>query len=789
MFRPIVWVAAAFAAGIAFGRWSPLSPWVWLVASCLSGLMAWWALATHRSAVTPVLVGTLAGGALWFALHAAPPAAAVLTAAFGQHITVTGVVVRPPQVLESGTRAVVSVDRLGAGGRFVAAHGLVQVSLRDPSPVRYGDRVVVSGRLMQPAPAGNPGEFSYRDFLAVRGIAAVLYARRGTSVSVIGRGRANPVIAATAAVRGKMTAFFRNALPGRRGALMASLLLGDDGALEPQAKTIFARSGLLHVLVVSGAQVGLVLAAVLWIGRMLRAPPGGIAAAAAVTTVFFALMAGWVPSVARAAVMALAGIAALPLHRSRDVYAALALAALVLLTAQPLLLFDAGFQLSFVATWALIYVAPALAARLDRLPPPVRGLVSMTAAAQIGVAPILAHHFLQVSLAGFLANLLAIPLVALLVPAGFMIALLGVTVPPAGMVTAALLGPPLDAVWWTARAFAGMPLAAVPVSPPSLPEIAVFYGALAAVVPWLHGRLRVTRAAALMAASIAGALALSAQLWAAVAPARLVVTFLDVGQGDAIVVQAPSGRTLLIDAGGEVEGHGTGYDVGARRVVPALRRLHLRVIDVVILSHAHEDHVGGLVAVLQNFPVSLVLDSGFAHPAPSYAQFLRLVEARHIPYRLARRGQHLDLGSGAGATVLSPTEPLVTGSHSDVNANSVVARLAYGATSVLLTGDIEALTEAMLLDGGPALHSTVLKVAHHGSMTSSTPAFLDAVAPRVAVISVGAMNPFGHPHRVTLDALHAAGAVVYRTDLHGAVTVTSDGLQVWVRAVRDAGDR
>lgn len=785
MFRPIIWVAAAFAAGIVVGRGSALTAWAWLAASCLCGLVAWACLAAGRLAVIPLLLGTVAAGALWHALHAVPPAAEALTAAFGEDVTLTGAVVRPPRVVEGSARAVVSVERVHARGRSAAARGLIQVSLRDSALVRYGDRIVVTGRLVRPPPAGNPGEFSYRDYLAARGIAGVLYARRGTSPRVIGRIRVNPLIAAAASVRGKMTAFFRTALPGRRGALMASLLLGDDGALEPGAKDIFARSGLLHVLVVSGAQVGLVLASVLWLGRALRAPPAGAAAAAAMMTVFFALMAGWVPSVARAAVMALAGVAAPALRRSRDVYAALALAALALLVAQPLLLFDAGFQLSFAATWALIYVAPVLAPRLEALPPPVRALVSMTVAAQIGVAPILAYHFLQISLAGVLANLLVIPLVALLVPAGFVTALLGVVIPSAGAVAAILLALPADAVWWTARAFAWLPFAAVPVDPPSLLGIVVCYGVLAAAVEWLRGRFRVTPAAVSIVVSAAVAVVLWAHALAAAAPAYLVVTFLDVGQGDAIVARAPSGRTMLVDAGGEVEGHITGYDVGARRVVPALRRLRVRRIDVVIVSHPHEDHVGGLPAVLENFPVGLVLDGGFEHPAPSYARVRRLIAARHAPYRLARRGQRVDLGAGTAVVILNPAGVFVTGSGSDVNANSIVARLAYGQASVLLTGDIEALTEAMLLSDGDNLRSTVLKVAHHGSATSSTPAFLDAVAPRVAVISVGSPNPFGHPHRATLDGLHAAGAAVYRTDRSGAITLTTDGVRVWVRPTRE----
>src|SRR5439155_1635473 len=264
---------------------------------------------------------------------------------------------------------------------------------------------------------------------------------------------------------------------------------------------------------------------------------------AAAVTLFFALMAGWVPSVARAAVMALIGLAAPLLRRGRDAHAALAVAALALLVSQPLLLFDAGFQLSFAATWGLLYIAPVLALHLSVLPRSLRSLFAMTVAAQIAVGPLLAYHFLQISVVGLAANLIVIPLVALLVPAGFAVAVVGAVIPTLGVSLAPVLGPPADAVRWTAAVF-------------------------------------------------------------------------------------------------------------ARRLVPALRRLHLRTIDIMLLSHPHEDHVGGLIAALQNFPVRLVLDSGFEHPAPSYPRFLRLVEAQQIPYRLARRGQRLDLGDGAAAAVL-----------------------------------------------------------------------------------------------------------------------------------------
>lgn len=234
----------------------------------------------------------------------------------------------------------------------------------------------------------------------------------------------------------------------------------------------------------------------------------------------------------------------------------------------------------------------------------------------------------------------------------------------------------------------------------------------------------------------------------------------------------------------EGHSHPTGYDVGEQRVVPALRRMRVRRIDLIMLTHPHEDHVGGLVAVLKNFSVGLVLDSGLAHASPSYARFRELIDTRGIPYILARRGMQLDLGDGMHVVVLLPQEPLIIGSGSDPNLNSIVARLTYGQVAALFTGDMEALNESQLLDLGDDVRSAVLKVAHHGSDTGTTEAFVDAVRPVVAVISVGTLNPFGHPDPDTVAVLEERGAAVYRTDEHGAVIIETDGRRVRVRTIR-----
>ncbi|HLE76931.1 MAG TPA: DNA internalization-related competence protein ComEC/Rec2, partial [bacterium] len=707
----------------------------------------------------------------------------------GRTVSIEGVVVRPPQVVmqETGsrTRVAVAVEVVSAPQR-TRVNSTVLITLPGEMNPVYGDRIRVRGRLYRPLPAGNPGEVSYRDSLRASGIDAVMAVRRAAEVHTLSRGGGNPVLAAAYGLRARITVFFRAGLPGPAGALLASLLLGDDGAVSPGLRDAFRTAGLLHVLVVSGAQVVLVLGCMLWVGRLVRAPPRLATAAAAAGVAFFALMTGWVPSVGRATVMAMVGLAAVWLRRDRDVYTALAAAGIVLLIADPSLLFDLGFQLSFAATWGLLYVAPAMSPRL-RGPQRLRGLVAMTVGAQLAVLPILAYHVGRLSAAGFLANLAVVPLVGVLVPAGFATAGVGLVVPPLGVAMLGVLRPILMVVIFLAEVFSRLPGATIAVAPPGLFEVVLLYAGLIATVEALRGSIRVTT----LRIATAGCAVIAAVLWLQVAsasPGHLVITVLDVGQGDAIVLQAPGGATMLIDGGGDLEGLPRGSDVGVRRVVPALRRLGVRRLDVVVLSHPHEDHAGGLAAVLKNFRVGLVLDAGLPHPAPGYVTLLRWIERTGIPYRLARRGMRLDLGGGVHAVVLHPEEPLLVGTGSDANLNSVVLRVTYGAIGVLFPGDLEAPIEWRLVDTGDDLGSTVLKVGHHGSVTSSTPEFLDAVRPAVAVISVGAWNPFGHPHRRTLEALADIGATIYRTDEHGAVTMTTDGRRLWIRTNRDAGD-
>ena len=265
--------------------------------------------------------------------------------------------------------------------------------------------------------------------------------------------------------------------------------------------------------------------------------------------------------------------------------------------------------------------------------------------------------------------------------------------------------------------------------------------------------------------------------WAA-PPLR--IDFVDVGQGDAALITSPAGKTVLVDGGPRKS---------ARALTAFLARHTRGPIDLVLLSHRHEDHVGGLPAAIRQVGARQFMDAVEPHESAAYTALMRTLDAQGIPVRQATRGRAIDLGGGVRMVLLGPPEPVIHGSRSDVNANSVVVRLTFGAFSALFTGDAEAPTEAWLLASGAPLQASVLKVAHHGSQYSSGPEFLRAVGARIAVVSAGRVNEYGHPSDETLQRLAAGGAAVYRTDRDGDVTIETDGSSIELRTAEGRRER
>jgi competence protein ComEC len=559
--------------------------------------------------------------------------------------------------------------------------------------------------------------------------------------------------------------------------LLPALVVGDTSAMVPTVQAEFRVAGLTHLTAVSGANVAILCGVVLGLARLARVGPRTAVVLAGLVLVGFVILCRPSPSVLRAAVMGAVTLLALVLGRRRSAVPALCAAILALLLVEPALGGDPGFTLSVLATGALVLLAPGWTAALRRhgVPPGIAEALAVPAAAHVVTAPVVAGLSGQLSLVAVLTNLLATPAVAPATVLGVLAAVLGVLHPGAATVVVHLAGPAVS--WLVAVGHQG---AAVPDGVVQWPGGASGALLLALVVMAVLLAMRAHRLRVLAAAGLVGALLV-------LVPTRFVspgwpatgwvMVACDVGQGDAVVLAtAEHGQAVLVD---------TGPDPGL--VSACLDRLGVRRLALVVISHLHADHIGGLAGALRGRTVSAVALGPGRNPSWAFTQVLRATGAAHVPVVAVTAGQRMSW-PGLALDVLAPLRsPPVVADHqaevdgTAVNNTSVILKATTPAGQVLLTGDVELDAQADLLAAGADLRADVLKVPHHGSRFNAGE-FLAAVRPRVAIVSVGAHNSYGHPSQHVIDGLTQAGAWVLRTDLTGDVAVVgSPRLHVAVR--------
>lgn len=761
--------------------------------------------------------------------------AGITSLADGSIVAIEGEVVAVPEHLFGWrTRLAVAVKRAGeSGDRLAPSSGTVSVTAvgRDEN-FREGDEVFVRARLFFPHDFGNPGEFDYRAYLERHGVVATMfvparpYAR--LTIRIIGYHPHFPS-SEFETIRNRIGAFIDTNLHGTERAIMRALVIGDRGGIGERLRSRFALTGMAHLLVISGLHLGFVAAAVFVMVRLLlgffpalmaRGWANKIAAfAAAVAVTAYASIAGHHVSTDRALVMVLAYTIAIMLDRSREVLASLALAALVICLVLPGSTADISFQLSFASVlviilgmrrftgwWRTRYRAAEPPSRLARAgliaAEVLMGYFAVSFWALLATAPLTAYYFNQFSLVGLVANAVVVPIV------GFGATVLGlvaaalsfVSIPVAGAILR-LAGAMAWAGWWLAGWFLRWPFAWVRVFTPTVLEIALAYGF---VMLWLirpvtsvrPKRIEHDARARGNHEDAAGAPAWSPRLrplclgalllvlavdggwwtWRRYFDPDLRVTFLSVGEGDAAVIRFPGARVMLIDAGGGFHGS---FDPGERIVAPYLWSHKIMHVDYLVLSHPDRDHFGGFDFIVHNFHPDEFWSTGSSSSDVTYAQLMVALEAAHVRMKKIDESTAPMRIGGVDVKCLGPPRNLPRMQ----NNTSMVLRFAFGPAVLLFTGDLEAKGERDVLsdESRAELASTVLKVPHHGSRTSSTEAFVEAVHPEAAVISLGYHNRFHFPAQSVLERYRAVGARVLRTDQAGAVSVdvSAHSVRMW----------
>ena len=664
----------------------------------------------------------------------------------------------------------------------------VEVQVRG-TPPPLGVPLVVRGRLEPFDDARNPGETSEREIQSERGLSGRL--AHADVVSVRPRAYANTPDAALARAHAWAMERLRERLGDTDAAILAGELWGERGAVPPDLRAEFQETGTIHVLVTAGLHLGVVAAIAFWILSFAGLPRAWTCAVVtAIVWAFVAWSGAQLPAV-RAATMLTAALAARACGRPALSWNVLAFAAAAIALARPPSVAGASFALSFSCVAAIFVCARPLERLLSgwiALPNRVREAAVLTLATQLGTWPLTAAVFLQFSPYALVANFCIVPFVGVTMILGALQLALAWCAPLA-QAAANLTSWSLAWTLAVVRALSAANASTIPMTPAPAWCIAAYDVAVyCAVRAWQRGAWQFA------------AIALLAGVVLTVAPPRLPdgrlrITVLDVGQADSIAVQTPGGEALLIDGGGRLErGASPGSDsqaelVGERTVVPFLLRCGIHRLDALILTHPHGDHAGGVAPVLRKLSVGEIADGGQRYGGHAYRDAIDLARAQRVPIVTPRAGDVWRTPDGVTLRFVGPSLPLVAGSRNDINENSIAFLLEYRSFRMLFTGDAGAAAEQRFLAEGVDLRADVLKVGHHGSAYGSTPAFLAAVHPRYAVISVGRHNLFGHPAPVTLDALQNAGARIYRTDEDGAVVIATDGTGVGITSMIGDGGR
>jgi len=786
----LVYLSAAWLVGILLTRaLSP--PWQVLLLLGLPGLIGlidWEGPRRVRLLCACVVALALGGGRLLLALPR-PDAHSLSTYNDVGRVTLEGVVVGEPDERETYTDLRLRVERLTLpDGQEVEVAGLAQVRVDRYPAFAYGDRLRVTGLLETP-PEGE--DFSYRDYLARRGVHSLV---RRARAARIGGGEGSHLYAAILALKRHAQATIGAVLHEPAASLLTGILLGVESGLPADLMEDFSATGTTHIIAISGFNITIIAGIFSGLSRRLvgRRYATWVAVAG---IVLYTVLVGASAAVVRASVMGVLYL--LGRHLGRETFApvSLAAAALAMTAANPLILWDVGFQFSFAATVGLIlYTGPLeraavrLAARLTS-PDQARravGLISeallVTLAAQLTTLPLVLLYFRRLSLVTLLTNLLILPAQPGVMIWGGLATSAGMVWLPAGRVLGWVAWLFLTYTIETVRLTARVPYAWVDLGRVDVRAVWSFYGLLGGLTWWgyqsperrarLWGRARAIWGSLTARVGDRAVLGLSAVLllltvvaWRGLPDGHLHVAFLDVGQGDAIFVQTPSGRQVLVDGG-----------PSPSRLLDHLgRRMPFwdHDLDLVVLTHPDDDVLAGLIPVLERYRVDGVVVRDAGCRTALCARWREVVEGSGATVWRGETGLRIWLDEGLLLTVLHPGPDLPSSAGAGLNDSSVVLRLDYGDVCFLLTGDVGAEVEERLVADGAWLDCTVLKAAHHGDAGSTTEPFLEAVGPEVVVISVGADNRFHHPHREMLERLQ--GMQVYRTDRDGTVEVVSDG--------------
>lgn len=634
---------------------------------------------------------------------------------------------------------------------------LINIKMSQDIPsIKYGDSLYIEGEFKQPEEARNYKGYNYKQYLKTKKI-----------IGTVELGKVKILKSSNGSFIHNIQKYIRDTINGtltdEEGNLLLAILLGDKDKLSEDIQESFKTSNLSHMLAVSGAHVSYIILGLTYVlqNSIIGKKNGKIVCI--IFLLAFMAITNFTPSVTRACIMAILTLFSSIIYRKSDVYTNISVAALITLIFNPYSLLDLGFQLSYGGTIGIIIFIKRIQEKKSnsKVVNYIKQMALVSIYANIIIIPIMMYHFNTVSFTFIISNIMASPILGIIVITGFLFIITSITVKPLTSLIAIFIKPILSILIKISQICSKLPFSNILVVTPYMFNVISYY----AIILYCIKSKKNNKCKIIICLLI---VLILINFIIYIFPQKLRIFFIDVGQGDSTLIITPDKKTVLIDGGGS-----DSFDVGEKVLLPYLLDRRILKVDYVLISHFDTDHCGGILTIMEKVKVKNIIISEQAEHSENYERFKKLMIHKKIRLIEVKKGDKIKIGRYSEFKILFPTSRLL--SENPLNNNSIVAQFNYNNFKMLFTGDIEKLAEQQILKAEKAeIRADILKVAHHGSKTSSIPEFIKAVKPKIALIGVGKNNTFGHPNQQTIKNLENIKCRIYRTDLQGEIIIKID---------------
>lgn len=634
---------------------------------------------------------------------------------------------------------------------------LINIKMSQDIPsIKYGDSLYIEGEFKQPEEARNYKGYNYKQYLKTKRIIGTVELEK---VKILKSSNGSFIHNIQKYIRDTIN----GTLTDEEGNLLLAILLGDKDKLSEDIQESFKTSNLSHMLAVSGAHVSYIILGLTYVlqNSIIGKKNGKIVCI--IFLLAFMAITNFTPSVTRACIMAILTLFSSIIYRKSDVYTNISVAALITLIFNPYSLLDLGFQLSYGGTIGIIIFIKRIQEKKSnsKVINYIKQMALVSIYANIIIIPIMMYHFNTVSFTFIISNIMASPILGIIVITGFLFIITSITVKPLTRLIAIFIKPILSILIKISQICSKLPFSNILVVTPYMFNVISYY----AIILYCIKSKKNNKCKIIICLLI---VLILINFIIYIFPQKLRIFFIDVGQGDSTLIITPDKKTVLIDGGGS-----DSFDVGEKVLLPYLLDRRILKVDYVLISHFDTDHCGGILTIMEKVKVKNIIISEQAEHSENYERFKKLMIHKKIRLIEVKKGDKIKIGRYSEFKILFPTSRLL--SENPLNNNSIVAQFNYNNFKMLFTGDIEKLAEQQILKAEKAeIRADILKVAHHGSKTSSIPEFIKAVKPKIALIGVGKNNTFGHPNQQTIKNLENIKCRIYRTDLQGEIIIKID---------------